>query len=292
MIKSMTGFGRCELEKDNGKVVIEMKSVNHRYCDINIKMPRKLNFYETDIRNKLKKVIKRGKVDLFISFDDISEGNSNVSYNHKIAKEYYDCVKTISEEFNVEFDLRASSLSRYPDVLSMKEEISNEDEICKLVDEAIDGAMKSFIDMRIIEGENLKNDMLEKLDNMLEAISFIEEKMPMLNEEYRTNLQEKVSQLLEGNNIDESRIALEVTIYADKSTIDEEIVRLKSHIDTTRNELNDGLDVGRKLDFIAQEMNREANTILSKSNDLEVSNRAILLKTEVEKIREQIQNIE
>lgn len=292
MISSMTGFGRCELEKNNRKVTIELKSVNHRYCDINIRMPRKFNFYETNIRNKVKSYAKRGKIDVFIAFEDNSNNNVCVNYNSKIAREYYNYIEQIADEFGIDFDLRASALSRYPEVLVMKEDVGSEEDICLLIDEALDEACKSFVDMRMVEGENLKKDLIEKLQNMSQAITFIEGKMPELIEDYRANLQMKVQQLLEGSNIDENRIALEVTLYTDKNSIDEEIVRLKSHIESTGNELSSGIDVGRKLDFIAQEMNREANTILSKSNDLEVSDRAILLKTEVEKIREQIQNIE
>ncbi len=292
MIKSMTGFGRSEIVELNRKVSVEMKSVNHRYLDLNIKMPKKLNFFEANIRNMLKNYISRGKVDLFITYEDNTENNVCVKYNQNIAKEYVEYLRQMSEDFGIDYDLRAASLSRYPEVLTMQESIVDEEELCQLVQHAIDSAAKLFVETRITEGENLKNDMVSKLDDMLVDIQFIEEQMPQLVKEYQEKLQTKVNELLQDAKIEESRIVTEVTIFADKSCVDEEIVRLRSHIETTRNTLLEGGSVGRKLDFIAQEMNREANTILSKASSLEISNRAIQLKTEIEKIREQIQNIE
>lgn len=288
----MTGFGRSEIVELNRKVSVEMKSVNHRYLDLNIKMPKKLNFFEANIRNMLKNYISRGKVDLFITYEDNTENNVCVKYNQNIAKEYVEYLRQMSEDFGIDYDLRAASLSRYPEVLTMQESIVDEEELCQLVQHAIDSAAKLFVETRITEGENLKNDMVSKLDDMLVDIQFIEEQMPQLVKEYQEKLQTKVNELLQDAKIEESRIVTEVTIFADKSCVDEEIVRLRSHIETTRNTLLEGGSVGRKLDFIAQEMNREANTILSKASSLEISNRAIQLKTEIEKIREQIQNIE
>ncbi len=215
-----------------------------------------------------------------------------MKYNQNIAKEYVEYLRQMSEDFGIDYDLRAASLSRYPEVLTMQESIVDEKELCQVVQHAIDSAAKLFVETRITEGENLKNDMVSKLDDMLVDIQFIEEQMPQLVKEYQEKLQTKVNELLQDAKIEESRIVTEVTIFADKSCVDEEIVRLRSHIETTRNTLLEGGSVGRKLDFIAQEMNREANTILSKASSLEISNRAIQLKTEIEKIREQIQNIE
>lgn len=292
MIKSMTGFGRAESVTKERKIVIEMKSVNHRYCDINIKMPKKLNFFETSIRNYLKNYIGRGKVDIFITYEDYTENNVCVKYNQEIASEYVKYIQQMADTFELKNDLSAASLSRYPEVLTLEEQSENEEELWKDFVVVLDQAAKQFVESRTVEGEALKADLLEKLEGMLAMVDYIESYSPSLVEEYRSKLEAKVKELLEGAAIDESRIATEVTIYADKICVDEETVRLRSHIENTRAILLEGGNVGRKLDFIAQEMNREANTILSKANSLEISNKAIDLKTEIEKVREQIQNIE
>lgn len=292
MIKSMTGFGRCEIAEENRKVTVEMKSVNHRYLDVNIKMPKKLSFFESSIRNELKKYVQRGKIDIFITYEDFSENNVSIKYNKDIAAEYLKFLKEMAEEFSLDNDIRVSTLSRYPEVFSMDEQMVDEEEIWKVLSKAIDGAAEGFVESRIKEGENLKNDLIGKLDGMLEIVSFIEERSPQIISEYKAKLQSKVEEMLGDSNVDENRLLTEVTIFADKVCVDEEIVRLKSHIESTKQELVQGGSIGRKLDFIAQEMNREANTILSKANDLSISNRGIELKTEIEKVREQIQNIE
>lgn len=292
MIKSMTGFGRCEVEEGNRKVTVEMKSVNHRYLDVNIKMPKKLSFFESSIRNELKNYVQRGKIDIFISYEDFSENNVCIKYNKELAAEYLKYLREMSEEFGLDDDIRVSALSRYPEVFSMEEQMVDEEEIWKVLVKAIDGAAESFVETRIKEGQNLADDLIAKLDGMLKHVAFIEERSPQLMEEYRKKLEDKVKELLLDAAVDENRLLTEVTIFADKVCVDEEIVRLKSHIETTKQTLKDGGSIGRKLDFIAQEMNREANTILSKANDLDISNRGIELKTEIEKVREQIQNIE
>lgn len=292
MIKSMTGFGRYEAAESKRKITVEMKSVNHRYLDVNIKMPKKLNFFEAAIRAELKNYIQRGKVDIFITYEDYTENNVCIKYNKDIAAEYMNYLKQMAEDFGLDNDIRVSALSRYPEVLSMEEQTADEEEIWKVLKSALDGAAEGFVETRLKEGENLKNDLLEKLDGMLRNVDFITERSPQLIEEYKSRLKEKVHELLEDNQIDENRLLMEVTLFADKVCVDEELVRLRSHIETTKQALTDGGSLGRKLDFIAQEMNREANTILSKANDLEISNRAIELKTEIEKVREQIQNIE
>lgn len=292
MIKSMTGFGRCEVEESNRKVTVEMKSVNHRYLDVNIKMPKKLSFFESSIRNELKNYVQRGKIDIFITYEDFSENNVCIKYNKDLAAEYLKYLKDMSEEFGLDDDIRVSTLSRYPEVFSMEEQMVDEEEIWKVLSKAIDGAAENFVETRIKEGKNLAEDLIVKLDNMLEHVAFIEERSPQLIDEYRKKLEERVKELLGDASVDENRLLTEVTIFADKVCVDEEIVRLKSHIETTKQTLIDGGSIGRKLDFIAQEMNREANTILSKANDLDISNRGIELKTEIEKVREQIQNIE
>ena len=292
MIKSMTGFGRCEMEEGNRKFTVEMKSVNHRYLDMNIKMPKKLNFFETSIRNLLKNYIQRGKIDLFITYEDFSENNICIKYNKDVAQEYMNYLKQMAEDFSLDNDIRISSLSRYPEVFSMEEQSPDEEQIWKTLEKTISGAAKGFVETRIMEGENLRDDLIAKLDCMLDHVDFISEKAPVIIAEYKSKLEEKVKDLLADTKVDENRLLMEVTIFADKVCVDEEIVRLKSHIETTKKTLLEGGSIGRKLDFIAQEMNREANTILSKASDLEISNRAIELKTEIEKVREQIQNIE
>ena len=292
MIKSMTGFGRCEITENNRKFTVEMKAVNHRYLDVNVKMPKKLNFFESSIRNELKNYISRGKVDLFITYEDLSENVSNVHYNKELAAEYLKYLRQMQQDFGLEDDVRVSTLSKYPDVFTMEENEGDEEEIWKELKKALDGAAETFVQSRIAEGENLKNDLIAKLDGMLKLVDFIARRSPQIIAEYRQKLQDKVREMLADNTVDESRLITEVTIFADKVCVDEEMVRLRSHVETTKNALIEGGSIGRKLDFIAQEMNREANTILSKSNDLEISNVGIELKTEIEKVREQIQNIE
>lgn len=292
MIKSMTGFGRCEVQKDARKFTVELKSVNHRYLDVNIRMPKKLNFFETSIRTLLKSYANRGKVDIFITYEDMSQAQVSVKYNPAIAAEYMKYLSQMGEEFNLENDVRVSTLSRYPEVFTMEEQSEDEEELWNALKEALEGAFVQFVETRKTEGENLKKDILSKLDNLEEQIVFIEERSPQIVAEYRAKLEEKMKELLADTQIDENRIAAEVILFADKICTDEEVVRLKSHIRHMRDTLEEKEGIGRKLDFIAQEMNREANTILSKANDIEVSNHAISLKTEIEKIREQIQNIE
>ncbi len=292
MIKSMTGFGRSEVSENNRKFTVEMKSVNHRYLDVNIKMPKKLNFFEAAIRTLLKDYLQRGKVDIFITYEDYTENNVSIKYNRDIAAEYLNYLNQMAEEFSLDNDIRVSALSRYPEVFSMEELAIDEEEIWKSLEKALRGAAESFVKTRIQEGENLSRDLVDKLDGMLKLLAFVEEKSPQLIAEYKQRLEEKVKELLGEARVDENRLLMEVTIFADKVCVDEEIVRLKSHIETTKATLLAGGSIGRKLDFIAQEMNREANTILSKTNDLEISNCAIELKTEIEKVREQIQNLE
>ncbi len=292
MIKSMTGFGRCEVQEAERKITVEMKSVNHRYLDVAIKMPKKLNFFEAAIRNELKNYIQRGKVDIFIAYEDYTDTNVCVKYNKELAAEYMGYLNQMAEDFQMDNDVRVSTLSRYPEVLTMEEQTIDEEKLWQLLSKAIKGAAEGFVNTRIKEGENLREDLIGKLDGMLTHVDFITSRSPQIIAEYKQKLEDKVKELLEDAKVDENRLLMEVTIFADRVCVDEELVRLRSHIETTRDTLLKGGSVGRKLDFIAQEMNREANTILSKSNDLEISNHAIELKTEIEKVREQIQNIE
>ena len=288
----MTGFGRSEISNEERKITVEMKSVNHRYCDISIKLPKKLNFFEAGIRNLLKKYVGRGKVDVYITYEDYTENNICVKYNPDLAREYYDSIQKISEQFGIENDIRSSVLSRYPDVFTLEEQTIDEVMLWELVETAVSNAAKAFVETRITEGENLKTDLISKLNEMITIVDFIEERSPQIVNDYRSKLLSKVTELLQDTKVDESILLTEVTVYADKICVDEETVRLKSHIDNMINSLSDSDSVGRKLDFIAQEMNREANTILSKVGDIEITNKSINLKTEIEKIREQIQNIE
>ena len=293
MIKSMTGFGRCEVTDGERKFTVEMKGVNHRYLDTNIRMPKKLNFFETSIRNVLKQSVQRGKVDIFITYEDLSESQVALKYNETLAREYLSYFEKMAETFSLENDIRVSSLSRYPEVLTMEEQAIDEEELWKGLKKALDGAIAQFVETRAMEGENLKKDLTGKLDGILELVGYIEERSPEILSEYREKLEIKVKELLCDTQIEDNRIAAEVVIFADKICTDEEVVRLKSHVEHMKETLlSEESGIGRKLDFIAQEMNREANTILSKANDLRVSNVGIELKTEIEKVREQIQNIE
>ena len=293
MIKSMTGFGRCEVAEGQRRFVVEMKGVNHRYLDVNIRMPKKLNFFETAIRSLLKQSVQRGKVDIFITYEDLSESQVALKYNETLAGEYLKSFQQMQETFGLENDVRVSHLSRCPEVLTMEEQAVDEEELWNELKKALSGAISQFVETRSTEGENLKKDLLEKLDDMLMLTEQIEKRSPQIIAEYREKLETKVKELLEDTQIEESRIAAEVVMFADKICTDEEIVRLRSHIVHMKETLkSDENGIGRKLDFIAQEMNREANTILSKANDLETSNVGINLKTEIEKVREQIQNIE
>lgn len=292
MIKSMTGFGRCEVMENNRKFTVEMKAVNHRYLDVNIKMPKTLNYFESAIRSELKNYVSRGKVDVFITYEDFSEHTSRVCYHKETAEEYLKFLRQMAEDFGLDDDIRVSTLSKYPEVFTMDEAGVDEEALWKELRKALDGAAEKFVESRITEGEHLKEDLTEKLDGMLKLVDFIAERSPRIIAEYRRKLEERMRELLGDNTVEESRLLTEVAIFADKVCVDEEIVRLRSHIETTKNALAEGGSIGRKLDFIAQEMNREANTTLSKANDLEISNCAIELKTEIEKVREQIQNIE
>ena len=292
MIKSMTGFGRCEIAENSRKFTVEIKSVNHRYLDVNIKIPKAFNFFESAVRSELKKYISRGKVDVFISCEDFSEKNSTVHYNREIAAAYLKYINQMAEEFQLENDLRVSMLSRFPEVFTMEETDADEDELWLGLQKAVTGAAEMFVDTRVVEGGHLRDDLIGKLDGMMGLVDAISERAPRIIEEYRRKLEERVRDLMEDVHVDESRLVTEVTIFADKVCVDEELVRLGSHIKTTKNTLLAGGAVGRKLDFIAQEMNREANTILSKTTDLAISDVGINLKTDIEKVREQIQNIE
>ncbi len=292
MIKSMTGFGRSEVGTEIRKITVELKSVNHRYCEISLKAPKKLGFFDATIRSRLKKYISRGKVDVFITYTDLTEGKICVTYNEELARDYFNNLMKIRDEFELDNDIRVSTIARMPDVLTLDEQTVDEDELYALLEQAIDTAAQQFVDSRIAEGAHLASDLESKLSTMLELVDQVEKRMPEIVSEYRKKLTDKISELLGDTKLEASLVATEVAIMADRICVDEETVRLRAHIHNMKDTLEKGESIGRKLDFIAQEMNREANTILSKANDLAVSNLAIDLKTEIEKIREQIQNIE
>ena len=292
MIKSMTGFGRAETVTAQRKITVELKSVNHRYLDLNIKMPRKFNVFEGQVRNLMKTYMQRGKIDVFISYEDYTASSVALKYNRELASEYLSYLKQMEEEFHLENDIRVTTLSRYPEVLTMEDASIDEETLWECLEVTLKEACQRFVEARTREGQHLKEDLLQKLEDLDRKVSQVEERSPEVVQAYREKLEQKVHELLEDSQIDDNRIAAEVVLFSDKICNDEETVRLHSHIQGMKNILKEQDGVGRKMDFMAQEMNREANTILSKSNDLQVSNIAIDLKTEIEKIREQIQNIE
>ena len=295
MIKSMTGFGRCLEENEEYKVSVEVKAVNHRYCEAAIKIPKKLGIFESKIRALLKEYMERGKVDIFILYEDFVKKSEIVKYNREIAEKYMDCIQELSEQFGLENDVTALALSKMPDVLTLEELDPDETEIWEKLEPVLKEALKQFVETRAAEGMHLKEDIEKKLEEMQKAVSSIEERSPEIIKEYREKLQDKVQELLgDSNKLDEAVLATEIVVFADKLCVDEETVRLRSHIQAMKDTLSStsNAGIGRRLDFIAQEMNREANTILSKANDRVVSDYAIGLKTDIEKIREQIQNIE
>ena len=284
-MKSMTGFGRAEIQDSDRRVTAEIKSVNHRYLDFNIKLPKKLSCFEAAIRSLLKEYMERGKVDVFISCEDYTAGGVEITYNKEAAKRYMEYFREMEEEFGLENDVRVSFLARCPEVLTLSDGMPDEEELWAVMEKALRQAAEQLSAARAAEGESLYSDISEKLDRMSTMLERVEERSPQILAEYRQRLEAKMKELLQDTQVEESRIAAEVILFADT-------VRLKSHIESMRRELAKEGSIGRRLDFIAQEMNREANTILSKANDLETSDTAIGLKTEIEKIREQIQNIE
>ena len=292
MLNSMTGFGRCECSDERYKMTVEMKAVNHRYLDLNIKMPRKFSAFEASVRNTLKKYIQRGKVDVFVTCESFAEEGLNVRYNESVARAYMDIFRQMEETFGIPQEISTAALARMPEVITMEQADEDEETLEQLLTETVKGAAEKFVETRSQEGEQLRNDLLKKLDQMLQWVDEIEKRSPDVLREYKEKLEEKIREVLADREMDEARVLTEVTIFADKICVDEETVRLRSHILSMGETLRAGGAVGRRLDFIAQEMNREANTILSKSGDLQISDLAIHLKTEIEKVREQVQNIE
>ena len=292
MIKSMTGFGRYETVTDEYRIAVEIKSVNHRYCDLNIKLPKKFNEIENTLRMMMKEIAERGKVDVYVSYEDYAGKGTHVHYHPQIAKEYVKVASQVAEEFELHNSLSAERLLGFADVISLEEESNDLESVFPIVTQTLQKAGEQFIASREREGEQLYQDIKGKLAYLLTLVAQVEERSPQMLQEHRQKLLEKVQELLGDRKIDEGILATELIVYADKVCVDEETVRLRSHIDAMSETLDMQEAIGRKLDFIAQEMNREANMILSKANDKELSGIAINLKTEIEKIREQIQNIE
>ena len=291
MIKSMTGYGKSTYSSNSREYQMEIKSVNHRYLDINIKMPRTISYLEEDIKKQISSTIKRGKIDVFISFDNNSDEGKNIKINTEVAKIYINELKKLAEEENLLANIEVTDISKFPDVLTIKNE-QDDEVIKKEVMELTDMATVNLAEMRKVEGEKISKDLLNRIQVVEDTTIEISQLSTGLIEEYITKLEARIKELLKTEDIDKQRLAQEVVLYADKCSVEEEITRLKSHTDQFRNLIESEDAVGKRLDFLIQEMNRETNTIGSKANNLEITNKVIDLKTELENIREQIQNIE
>lgn len=292
MIKSMTGYGRAEELVDGMYISVEFKSVNHRYFDFSARVPRIYGFLEEKLKTFTNSCVSRGKIDCFVSVENLEETDTEIIVNHSLAEGYINAIKELSERFSLENDITAYTLSRFPDVLTLHKAADDEEKIWQSVKGVAQKAIDRFISMREIEGEKLKNDVLSRADFIIEKVGFIEKRSPETVKEYNEKLKFRMKELLEDTLVDEQRLLNEAAIFADKIAVAEETVRLRSHISQLRELVNSDEAVGRKLDFLVQEINREANTIGSKAQDVDIAKCVIAIKAEVEKIREQIQNIE
>ncbi|WP_291568453.1 MULTISPECIES: YicC/YloC family endoribonuclease [unclassified Clostridium] len=292
MIKSMTGFGRGSGSDGHSNFIVEIKSVNHRYFELNVRMPRALISLEDNIRKVVSEKIKRGKIDIFITQNYHDKENVEAVLNEELVKSYMNCLKTIQSMYDLRDDISITNLARFPEVINLKQKEENLEEAWKELQVSLDEALNSLVHMRESEGIKLNQDINHRCDLIKKFTNMISKRVPMVSIEYRDKLTKKVKELLEESQLDENRIAMEVVLLADKTGIDEEIVRLNSHICQIVETLQLEEPVGRKLDFIVQEMNRESNTIASKVNDLDITNLAVDIKSEIEKIREQVQNVE
>lgn len=293
MIRSMTGYGKQSLNVDGREYQIEIKSVNHRYLDINIKMPKTLSYLEETVKKEISEKIKRGKVDVFITYENNSKEGRNITINKELAKLYVEQLKELAEEEKISSNIEVMEIAKFPDILTIKADEEDE-KIKQEIIQVTTEATNKIVEMKAIEGEKIAQDLLQRISKIENKIMEISSKSTGLIEEYVVKLEKRIQEILKTEEIDKSRIAQEVVIYADKCSIQEEITRLKSHIYQFRNLItnNQNETIGKKLDFIIQEMNRETNTIGSKANNLEITNGVIDIKTEIEDIREQIQNIE
>ncbi len=292
MANSMTGFGRYENIVNSMKVCVEIKSVNHRFLDLNLKLPRKFSFFENEARNIIKSRISRGKVDVFFSFEENAADEVEINYHPEIAQKYYDGLMQLKEQFDLKDTVSIGLLARFPDVFTQDAKEEDQEELSEILSETLNKALDDFVINRKEEGQRLVSDLLLKLDEMEGLVAKVETYFPSIIDDYKNRLLAKTKELIENHQLDESRIAAEVVLYADKICVDEELVRLKSHVQEAKDTLSNKDEVGRKMDFLAQEMNRESNTLLSKSTDVKVADVGIELKTIIEKIREQIQNLE
>lgn len=292
MVMSMTGFGRCETQVNGRQIMVEIKSVNHRYFEFTCRTTRGYSFLEDKLKKYVASKVSRGKVDMYVSITEAEDSEVQVSINKPLASGYVTAMHSLASEYNIPDDLSVSVLSRYSDIFQIHKEEQDEERVFADVKVALDEALESFISMREAEGEKLKEDVLSRVDTIMSIVSQIEERSPVTVEEYREKLTKRISDMLEGSNIDEQRILTEAAIFADKVAVDEETVRLRSHFEQMKTFFNSGVPIGRKLDFIVQEMNREANTIGSKVTDSILAHKVVDIKAEIEKIREQIQNIE
>ncbi len=292
MIKSMTGFGRAIYENEGREYLIEIKSVNNRFSDVNIKMPRTLNYLEEKLKKEILNSVSRGKVDLYITFNNNSDRGKTIKLNTEIAKKYINELKKLSKETEIIDNINIMDISKFPDILNIRIEEDSEEIIEKELMIALNEAIKSFIDMREKEGNKIKIDLENRIKLISDKIEQISNISTGLVEEYIVKLETRIKQLLKTDVVDQTRLAQEVVIYSDKCSVEEEITRLKSHITQFLNLVNENIAVGKKLDFLVQEMNRETNTIGSKANNLEITNLVVDIKTELENIREQVQNIE
>jgi uncharacterized protein (TIGR00255 family) len=292
MLKSMTGYGRCEYQDSNIRMTVELKSVNHRYCEVFIRMPRQLGCFEDRIRSLITGRISRGKIDVFLNWDNIGEQAKEVVLDEGLAKAYYDAVVKISAKLGLRDDIYSSTLAKFPDILKVERKDEDDEAVWTVLRAAVNDAIDRLIVMRKKEGEKLQKSLSDILCIIESHVSFLETREPVVVHEYRDKLSARIQELMENNIVDETRIAMEVAIFADRCGINEELVRLKSHISQFRDIMKMDGPVGKKMDFLLQEMNREVNTIGSKANDLEITKYVVELKSEIEKVREQIQNIE
>lgn len=291
-MKSMTGFGKSKLEI-NGRVYnIEIKSVNHRYCDVNVRLPRSISCYENEIKKEVSNRVARGKIDVFIDFTNYTNEGKNVVINKELAKLYIKQLKELANEECLNDNINITEISKMPDVLQLTSEDDESDTILQELKQCLNSALDNFVNMRFIEGEKIKEDLLQRIDHINSMVEQISLNSTGLIEEYVVKLEERIKQILKEQEIDQNRLAQEIVIYADKCSIQEEITRLNSHIAQFKELLKKDEPVGKRIDFLIQEMNRETNTIGSKSNSLEITNTVIEIKTEIENLREQIQNVE
>ena len=293
MAISMTGFGRGEFKNDNYHFLVECKTINHKYCDINVRLPRKISLLEDKIRNYVKNFVKRGRVDLYIKLDLIGSEDVNLKFDDKLATQYVNILKEIKEKFDLQDDISVMNVAKFPEIVKCEEKEEDEDLYWSMLKEALDMSMEKLTQMRKEEGEKLAIDTIERCDILANLIDEIEKHSNTVVDEYREKLNSRISEILENPSIiDENRLAQEVAIFADKSSITEEIVRFRSHIEQLRKTVEKNDSIGRKIDFLIQEMNREVNTTGSKSSNINITNLVVEVKSELEKIREQIQNIE